>query len=270
MLSAALATLLTAAPSLALPNLSAVGLETGEAELYANLLATGLRSRGLKVVSGDDVAAVLGLERQKQLLGCAESCMAELAAALGAEGVVLGRVGLLGRGYSVTARVVSAATAQTLADAAESAPTAAAMPATLEHLAWRLAQQLAARLPGSGLEPGPEPAPWQPPMPSLRKWSLLPVAIGVVSLGVGVALRVKAGGTLEALEQAQSLEAAALLRDAGRTEQAVGLTLLGVGGASAVAAIVMLFAAPGDPGVAATVTPLPGGGAWAGVTWRLP
>jgi hypothetical protein len=269
MLSAALATLLTAAPSLALPSLSAVGLEPGEADLYANLLATGLRSRGLKVVSGDDIAAVLGLERQKQLMGCAESCMAELAAALGAEGVVLGRVGLLGRGYTLTARVISAANAETLADASETAPGAPAMPATLEHLAWRLAQQLATRFPAGGIAAGPEPAPWQPQLATLRKWSLLPVAIGVVSIGVGVALRFKASSTLEALQQAQSLEAAALLRDAGKTEQAVGLTLLGVGGASAIAAIVMLFVAPSDPAVVAAVAPLQGG-AWAGLTWRLP
>jgi len=36
-----------------------------------------------------------------------------------------------------------------------------------------------------------------------------------------------------------------------------------------VAAIVMLFVAPTDPAVVAAVAPLPGG-AWAGLTGRLP
>lgn len=57
----------------------------------------------LQVISSRDVTALLGLERQRQLLGCTESgCLAELAGALGADDVVSGSVGRLGRSLLLT------------------------------------------------------------------------------------------------------------------------------------------------------------------------
>jgi TolB-like protein len=63
-------------------------------------LATELaRSDAVEVVTSADLAALIGMERQRQLLGCTEestSCMAELTAALGAPWVVQGSVGRVG------------------------------------------------------------------------------------------------------------------------------------------------------------------------------
>lgn len=61
----------------------------------SEVLATHLREHGLKVMTGRDIGAVLGLERQKQLLGCMDdstSCSAELAGALGVGALVVGTV----------------------------------------------------------------------------------------------------------------------------------------------------------------------------------
>jgi hypothetical protein len=260
-----LASFLAASPSLAIPGVSGVWLESGEGELYANVLATHLRQRGLTVVATEDIVAVLGLERQKQLTGCATDCSAEIAAALGTDGVLLMRAGMLGRGYSLSVRVVSAKDAALLADASEVAPSADALPFALEHLAWTLARQLETKWPGRGITPGAEPKPVL--KTSVRMLAWIPLAVGVVSLGVGVGLRLKANGTLLELQQAPNGTAALTLRDAGKLEQGLGYTLIGVGGAAAVTALLMVVLSPAaEPPVSLGLTPLEGG-AFGSLRW---
>lgn len=60
-------------------------------------LAIQLGQRGFKVTTPADMRALLGLERQKQLLGCAESdCIAEIAGALGVAALLVGDLGMVG------------------------------------------------------------------------------------------------------------------------------------------------------------------------------
>jgi TolB-like protein len=70
------------------------------AESIAEQVLTDLgRERRFEVIGTSDVQAMLGLERQRQLLGCPETaadCMAELSAALGAPWVVTGKLAQLG------------------------------------------------------------------------------------------------------------------------------------------------------------------------------
>jgi hypothetical protein len=47
------------------------------------------------VISQADIAAAVGIERQKQLLGCSESCMADLAGALNADRLLQGEVAVI-------------------------------------------------------------------------------------------------------------------------------------------------------------------------------
>ncbi|MCU0697153.1 MAG: hypothetical protein MUC96_11530 [Myxococcaceae bacterium] len=66
-------------------------LAEGARSLSDQLAAELGRDSRLKVITSADVATLLGLERQKQLLGCSEeSCVAELTGALGAAYVVSG------------------------------------------------------------------------------------------------------------------------------------------------------------------------------------
>ena len=65
-----------------------------------------------KVISSADIATMLGVERQNQLLGCNEdssACVAELANALGSEFVMAGSVGRVGDNYLVTTKLISGA-----------------------------------------------------------------------------------------------------------------------------------------------------------------
>ena len=69
------------------------------------------------VARGKDMVALLGVERQKQLLGCsdaASSCMAELAGALGADGLVTGQLARIGKSFQLNVKVLAADGSRTL------------------------------------------------------------------------------------------------------------------------------------------------------------
>jgi TolB-like protein len=61
------------------------------------------------VVTQSDVSALLGVEKTRQMLGCAESgCMAEIGGALGADRVVHGSVGKVGGSLMVNLSALDA------------------------------------------------------------------------------------------------------------------------------------------------------------------
>jgi hypothetical protein len=73
-------------PKLVLLTLTDSGVDKEQLESVTERLATTLEARGVyEVISSKDVQTLLGLERQKQLLGCGETaCYAELTGAMGA------------------------------------------------------------------------------------------------------------------------------------------------------------------------------------------
>ncbi len=88
-------------PQIIVLGLSAAGgVEPSVAESLTEALAAELSRTGLfEVTTQKDIATVLGVERQRQLLGCGEessSCATELAGALGARFVLSGSVAKLG------------------------------------------------------------------------------------------------------------------------------------------------------------------------------
>jgi tetratricopeptide (TPR) repeat protein len=75
------------------------------------------RATGAVVVGADEIRAMLGLEHQKQLLGCTEvSCLAEIGGALGAEKLVLGSLSRFGDTYVLDLKLVEARSAKVLAE----------------------------------------------------------------------------------------------------------------------------------------------------------
>lgn len=103
---------------LAAPGLSAVNVSPEVGAFFSEHLVQQLALRGLRVVSASEIGAILGLERQKQLLGCSEqssSCMAELGNALGVDGLVIGSVGRFEGTYQLNVKVLSSTDARTLA-----------------------------------------------------------------------------------------------------------------------------------------------------------
>jgi TolB-like protein len=69
------------------------------------------RERRLDPIGTSDVATVLGLERQKQMLGCSDqsaSCLAEISAALGAPWLVTGNLAKAGKATRVDLKLIRA------------------------------------------------------------------------------------------------------------------------------------------------------------------
>jgi hypothetical protein len=88
------ATTLVATPRLALLELSPIDVPAERAAYATEQLGIALLNEGLVVTTPSDIRALLGLERQKQLLGCDEgaSCLAELSGALGAGAIIAGQL----------------------------------------------------------------------------------------------------------------------------------------------------------------------------------
>jgi len=95
---------------LASPGLTAVNLRKDRADFFAGHFAQALGNRGVRVVTAQEVNAILGLARTQQLMGCDESstsCMTELADALGVDGVITGSIGQFGPTYQANLVIAS-------------------------------------------------------------------------------------------------------------------------------------------------------------------
>jgi hypothetical protein len=91
--------------------LTGLGVPPDKLQYYSEHFAQQLSLRGLRVVTQAELAAMLGLERQKQLMGCAgdgSSCTAEITEALGVDGVVTGSLGFQGDEFQLDIKVVAA------------------------------------------------------------------------------------------------------------------------------------------------------------------
>ncbi|MBK7859418.1 MAG: hypothetical protein IPJ65_12505 [Archangiaceae bacterium] len=243
-----------------MPGLNGVGLASGEGQLYSELLGQKLQELGLKVISARDIGAALGIERQREMLGCAESsCVAELAGALGADGMVLGDVGKLDTTYAVNLKVLSR-DGHTLAIFNATAATAAELPGLMAAGARALARQLGDTLHRSELTVAATGAGSSGSMSTVRKAAIAPLAIGVAALIAFGIFEGLASAKLDEISSAPTLLQAAAARDAGKTFEMFGTAMAVVGGVGIAAAIVM-FIAGGNSGHSASVALLPNGGA---------
>lgn len=240
-----LALLLAAQPSVAVQDIVYPEGGEGEAALLTGVFAANLRTKGLRVLTSEDITAVLGLERQKQFLGCADtSCTAELAGALGVDAIIVTRMGRVGTQQTVISKVLLAKSGEVLAEATEPVPRPDVLSGVMAHVAWRLASSLRARWPE--VTPGSEPT-----LDGSRRLNLVGLGIagaGVAAAAIGVGLRLKAEGTLVDLRASTTLERAASLRQQGNLEQGVAVALWVAGGAAlATGLIVMLLGVEDAP-----------------------
>jgi hypothetical protein len=136
-------------------------------------LAKRLSDRGFKVSTPADLETILGLERQRQLLGCTDdtSCLAEISGALGVELVVTGRLTRLGKRLELDFRVVRQKDAGVAATVTRGTDDESQLGTLLEECAESIADQL---LP----KPPSKPVSW-------RLWG--PVVAGAAAvIGGGV------------------------------------------------------------------------------------
>ncbi len=91
-----------------------------DASAFSEMLVNSIDGAGMfRVISSKEIVTLIGLERQRQLLGCSEdtSCMAEIASALGSDLVASATVGKVGSTYLVSVRLIDGRTSRTVARA---------------------------------------------------------------------------------------------------------------------------------------------------------
>jgi hypothetical protein len=223
-------------PSAFVMNLAGVGLSDGRLRAYTSQLTNRMRARGFRVQSSDAIAAVLGLERQKQLLGCSEgACAVELGAALGVDFVCTGNVIRVDESLSVTLKLVRSDTGGIVASS-DAQGTAESFDDVLKQAADGLGDDLGLAAPPARLG---------------RGWLIAPAALGVGALVASGILFGVAGGTYRAIPQKPPATAiverdAIRLAEQGQREQTWAWGLA-IGGSVAVAVSAVLFVALAPP-----------------------
>jgi hypothetical protein len=169
---------LAAAPlKMAAPGLSPSGMTPDKASFLSEYVATQLALNGVKMVTGKEIAAVIGMERQKELLGCSDSsqCIAEIAAALGTDAVLMGDLALFGTRYVATLKALRSDNGQTVA--------IQTVEASSENDLLDALRGAAARLAADTLHAfGREPFRLESAGPS-RYWAAVPLGIALLAGG---------------------------------------------------------------------------------------
>ncbi len=235
-------------PTLVAPGLRCADFSQAVCDAFGDHLVQQLTARGLQVTSAADIAASLGLERQRQLMGCsdvANSCLAEMTAALGADAIVLGSIAKVGGGVLLNVRIVNGAKANVLATFSESLPSEAVVASSLERAAQRLAEGLTQHS-SDAAKPGG------------RAWAILPASLAVAA-GIGAAVSFGVSSTEAArLRGLTPLPAGFDANQAvstGKTTQTVAAVLTGVAGAGAAAAVIIFLVAGAPPSTSAGLVP---------------
>lgn len=165
---------------LAAPGFNFIDVDEKKGNFFVDYFGQEISQRGVQVVTKTEIATLVGFERQKQLLGCSEqeaSCLAELAGALGVDGVIAGSIARIGKGYAVSLKVLNAKNASTMAAFSGRVPSDDAL---LDWLS-ATAAQLVAKV--TSARPGEPPASAGPP--SAASAPSRPAASPPAEVGVG-------------------------------------------------------------------------------------
>lgn len=188
-------------------------------------LIEALAQQQFQVVTGEQVASALGLERQRQLLGCAEgsSCSAEIALALGVDGIVSGSVAKVDAGFDLSVKIFSAQSGALLA-----ARSGVAVDRSGVSAKW---SELVAALDGLPPPVTVASAAYAPPI-----WLLVS---GLVVAAAGAGGLAGARVVDASLPNAGSLTELQSRAATGSLLQTLGFVGLGVGGAASITSLIL-------------------------------
>lgn len=256
MLPLVLALALSASPEpvrVATTGWSFVGIEPALGEVFLERFVTELGKRGggrLAITTQRDVSQLLGLEREKQLLGCGEgSCLAELAGALGVELILSGTIAKTAEGYTATLRALDTKSGSVRFSESTRASSEAAVQDWLDAQASAVAVQLAG-------------VPEAPATPTVVK--LIPGFVGLALAGGGAAALAVSRSNAAALQDTtrpfSSADEVVRLANDGRALEGLGVGLLvGAGAAIAASAVWLAVSPPGRQLSASVVVDSTGG-----------
>jgi len=272
MISLLVVALVSAAPQpapirLASPGLSYINLEARVGDFFADSFAQQLALQGgILVTTKSEIQSLLGLERQKQLLGCSEqasSCMAELAGALGVDGLIVGSLARTVSGLTIDLKIIAANDGRTLGMYSARSKSDDDLLDWLAETAKDFAPKLKAGR-GANASELVRGQPATSGASGLRASAWIPAVAGGVLAGGGAAFFAFSKNDAARLKgkdpTINSQEALTAVQQEGALFQTVGLALLAAGVASAaVAGGIYLFGESG-PEATVSVVPLPNGG----------
>ncbi|MFT3711121.1 MAG: hypothetical protein QM817_26125 [Archangium sp.] len=133
-------------PKLAVLDVAAVGVDQAQASALGNAMAAELDRRGFfEIISANDIRTLLGVERQKELLGCGDSnCTAELSGAIGARFVLQATLTKLGNSMQLSIQMLDTSKAQAVARSLRLAKDTRQL---VSLLPWALAEATATPMP---------------------------------------------------------------------------------------------------------------------------
>lgn len=244
---------------IAAPGFSQHGLTDSAGDFYADQLAQQLSFHGLEVVTRTQVAALIGLERQKELLGCHDesgSCGVELAGALGTDGLMLGEAAKVGDQYRISLRIISAKNGEKLSSAVITGSSEDTVLEAFRGAAARVAEETKAR--ARGVSTPSQGVTTQ--RSGTQRFFWIPAAVGVLGLGTGAFAYVQAKSRFDELRSSSSLvePTPSRLRNEGQSFQTISMVGMAVGVAG-LAAAGSMFAFGSDATVEAGVVLAPGG-----------
>jgi TolB-like protein len=153
------------------------GVAEGTSTILSDIIVSEVAKARFEVISKSDITAMVGFEKEKQMLGCSEDskCLAEIGGALGVDYMLSGQVGQIGTRYRISLLLVDSKKARVAARSAqfcdrnEDALAAAAQATVAEILAAVPRPQAAAQPAAPAAAPlaatpaAPRPAAAAPP-----------------------------------------------------------------------------------------------------------
>lgn len=256
----------SAAPRLAALDFTVIGLDQNLGSFYAEHLSVRLEARGLHVVTQRDIATVLSLERQKQLLGCADdssSCMAELAGALGVDAIATGQVAKVGQSFQVNLRILSSRDASALFVFSKLVKSEEELLEALNEAGEQIVEKLAPDQAGAvAATPSPAEVDASAPRSPVRAGPWIVVGLGGAAAVVGGVLLGRVAGANAQLNGAPSADFTPAMADqlarSASVEQWIGIACVAVGVAAVAGGLAWRFlvgddaqvsVAPAGPGV---------------------
>jgi hypothetical protein len=225
---------------LASPGLTYTNIDPSLGDAIIDRFVTQLGEAGpFKITTAKDIAQVVGLERQKQLMGCSDatssSCLAELAGALGVDAIISGSLAKIGTGYTITLRVVKSSDGSQLATASMRVKSEDELQDWLESEA----KVLAAQIRGGPASTGPA-AVTSSSSPS-RAGRLLPLIPAIAGVGLaigGMVLFTMAKADANTLKNDPMPDMINDLAASGTGKQTSGFALMVAGGVAILAGVV--------------------------------
>jgi hypothetical protein len=215
----------------------------------SNLIASEAARHPVRVISGADLTSLLGLERQKQLLGCSESsCMAEIGGALGVDYLLVTDVSKVGEVWLFTANLLDVRKARAVARVTERTQDQSRLVDLARAGVERALEPIAAG-------PAPDGAP------AARVAGYVLDGTGAVLLAGGAAFGVWSQLTFDQAKRASSRGEMDDLKDKTNTQMIVADVLYAAGAVALGVGLVLTFTSPSTRGsVSVGVAPSRSGG----------